>query len=119
MQMNELIDEANFIDTIFKRGNSWNDNHHFLGSRSKEKGYDFWLYQKKKKSIEVFEKISGDYDKMNSVISFNQHKKWRDDMMLRMAVRKGALALDVCCGTADWTIALAEAVRTDWRSNRT
>ncbi|MFD1928139.1 demethylmenaquinone methyltransferase [Sporosarcina siberiensis] len=65
---------------------------------------------KEEKVHEVFEKISVDYDKMNSVISFNQHKKWRDDMMLRMAVREGAQALDVCCGTADWTIALAEAV---------
>ncbi|MCZ2259465.1 demethylmenaquinone methyltransferase [Sporosarcina sp. G11-34] len=65
---------------------------------------------KEKKVHEVFEKISTDYDKMNSVISFNQHKKWRDDMMRRMAVRNGAIALDVCCGTADWTIAIAEAV---------
>ena len=57
----------------------------------------------------VFEKISDDYDKMNSVISFNQHKKWRDDIMRRMAVQNGAQRLDVCCGTADWTIALAKA----------
>lgn len=47
---------------------------------------------------------------MNSVISFNQHKKWRDDIMVRMNVQEGAQALDVCCGTADWTIALAKAV---------
>ena len=26
-----------------------------------------------------------------------------------MNVHEGAHALDVCCGTADWTIALAEA----------
>lgn len=58
----------------------------------------------------MFEKISSDYDKMNSVISFNQHKKWRDDIMDRMNVHEGASALDVCCGTADWTIALSEAV---------
>ncbi|MHA6259637.1 demethylmenaquinone methyltransferase [Sporosarcina sp. CAU 1771] len=65
---------------------------------------------KEERVHDVFEKVSADYDKMNSVISFNQHKKWRDDMMLRMAVAKGSQALDVCCGTADWTIALAEAV---------
>jgi demethylmenaquinone methyltransferase/2-methoxy-6-polyprenyl-1,4-benzoquinol methylase len=64
---------------------------------------------KEQKVHEVFEKISGDYDKMNSIISFNQHKKWRDDIMKRMAVQSGSRALDVCCGTADWTIALAEA----------
>lgn len=64
---------------------------------------------KEEKVHNVFEKISTDYDKMNSVISFNQHKKWRDDIMVQMAVEKGAKALDVCCGTADWTIALAKA----------
>lgn len=65
---------------------------------------------KEQKVHNVFEKISDDYDKMNSVISFNQHKKWRNDIMRRMAVQKGARALDVCCGTADWTVALADAV---------
>ncbi|WP_027408584.1 demethylmenaquinone methyltransferase [Anoxybacteroides tepidamans] len=58
----------------------------------------------------VFEKIYENYDKMNSVISFKRHVKWREDTMNRMKVQKGAKALDVCCGTADWTIALAEAV---------
>ena len=58
----------------------------------------------------VFEKIIDNYDKMNSVISFQQHKRWRKDTMKRMDVKKGTKALDVCCGTADWTIALAEAV---------
>lgn len=68
---------------------------------------------KEQKVHTVFEKISVDYDKMNSVISFNQHKKWRDDIMSRMNVHEGACALDVCCGTADWTIAIAEATGTD------
>lgn len=58
----------------------------------------------------VFEKISDNYDKMNSVISFQQHIKWRKDTMKKMNVQPGSKALDVCCGTADWTIALAEAV---------
>ncbi|CUA79497.1 demethylmenaquinone methyltransferase [Anoxybacillus suryakundensis] len=58
----------------------------------------------------VFEKISDHYDRMNSVISFKRHVAWRKDTMKRMNVQKGAKALDVCCGTADWTIALAEAV---------
>ncbi|EWG10841.1 demethylmenaquinone methyltransferase [Cytobacillus firmus] len=58
----------------------------------------------------VFEKIYGNYDKMNSVISFQQHLRWRKDTMKKMNVQKGAKALDVCCGTADWSIALAEAV---------
>ncbi|WP_144511335.1 demethylmenaquinone methyltransferase [Bacillus sp. FJAT-22090] len=58
---------------------------------------------------EVFEKISDNYDSMNSVISFQQHKIWRSDTMKAMQVKTGSSALDVCCGTADWTIALANA----------
>lgn len=58
----------------------------------------------------VFEKISKNYDQMNSVISFQQHKKWRQDTMKHMNVQQGEVALDVCCGTGDWTVALAEAV---------
>ncbi|GGA25628.1 demethylmenaquinone methyltransferase [Psychrobacillus lasiicapitis] len=61
---------------------------------------------------EVFEKISDNYDSMNSVISFQQHKIWRSDTMKAMQVKPGSSALDVCCGTADWTIALANATGT-------
>ena len=58
----------------------------------------------------VFENISNKYDKMNSIISFRQHIRWRKDTMRLMNVKKGKKALDVCCGTADWTIALSKAV---------
>lgn len=68
---------------------------------------------KEEKVHNVFEKIYGNYDKMNSVISFQQHKLWRKDTMKRMNVPKGAACLDVCCGTADWTISLAEQVESN------
>lgn len=68
-------------------------------------------HQSKEEKVHyVFEKIYGNYDKMNTVISFQQHKIWRKDTMKKMNVTKGAKALDVCCGTADWTISLADAV---------
>ncbi|MCJ7839458.1 demethylmenaquinone methyltransferase [Lederbergia sp. NSJ-179] len=57
----------------------------------------------------VFEKIYQNYDKMNTVISFQQHKKWRAETMKKMNVQRGATSLDLCCGTGDWTIALAKA----------
>lgn len=57
----------------------------------------------------VFEKIYNNYDKMNSIISFQRHKAWREDVMKRMQVKDGSRALDVCCGTGDWSIALAKA----------
>ncbi|SDH07814.1 demethylmenaquinone methyltransferase / 2-methoxy-6-polyprenyl-1,4-benzoquinol methylase [Alteribacillus persepolensis] len=63
---------------------------------------------KEEKVHEVFESIYDKYDYMNSVISFQLHKSWRNDTMKRMNVAKGAAALDICCGTADWTIQLAE-----------
>ncbi|WP_284141288.1 demethylmenaquinone methyltransferase [Virgibacillus sp. LDC-1] len=58
----------------------------------------------------VFETISKRYDKMNSIISFKKHKAWRRDVMKRMSVESGATALDVCCGTGDWSLSLAEKV---------
>lgn len=71
------------------------------------------MHQSKEERVHhVFEKIYENYDKMNSVISFQQHIKWRKDTMKRMNVQPGSKALDVCCGTADWTIALADAVGT-------
>lgn len=67
-------------------------------------------HSKEEKVHHVFEKIYGNYDKMNSLISFQQHKFWRKETMKRMNVPKRSQALDVCCGTADWTISLADAV---------
>jgi demethylmenaquinone methyltransferase/2-methoxy-6-polyprenyl-1,4-benzoquinol methylase len=65
---------------------------------------------KEERVHQVFESIYKKYDIMNSVISFQRHKAWRKDTMRRMNVQKGNEALDVCCGTADWAIALGEAV---------
>ncbi|WP_082233989.1 demethylmenaquinone methyltransferase [Halobacillus massiliensis] len=58
----------------------------------------------------VFENIYSRYDKMNSIISFQQHRIWRKDVMKRMNVSEGDYTLDVCCGTGDWTMSLAEKV---------
>ncbi|MFC4735900.1 demethylmenaquinone methyltransferase [Bacillus daqingensis] len=64
---------------------------------------------KEEKVHDVFQSISGNYDKMNAIISFQLHRAWRRDTGRRMQVFKGAHALDLCCGTADWTIQLAKA----------
>jgi demethylmenaquinone methyltransferase/2-methoxy-6-polyprenyl-1,4-benzoquinol methylase len=58
----------------------------------------------------TFEKISDKYDLMNSIISFQRHIAWRKKTMQLINVQKGDHALDLCCGTADWTIALANEV---------
>lgn len=70
-------------------------------------------YSKEERVHNVFEKISEKYDIMNSVISFQRHIAWRKDTMKRMNVQPGSHALDLCCGTADWTIALSNVVGSD------
>ncbi|WP_096434864.1 demethylmenaquinone methyltransferase [Alteribacter populi] len=65
---------------------------------------------KEEKVHQVFESISGNYDRMNAIISFQRHLSWRKDTMKRMNVRPGSESLDICCGTADWTIAMADAI---------
>lgn len=57
----------------------------------------------------VFENIAHKYDLMNDIMSFRRHKAWRKFTMKKMAVAPGSTAIDVCCGTCDWTISLAEA----------
>ncbi|WP_200759517.1 demethylmenaquinone methyltransferase [Effusibacillus dendaii] len=65
---------------------------------------------KEEKVHYVFSRIAERYDLMNSVLSFRQHKVWRTYTMKRMNVRPGQSAIDVCTGTGDWAIALANAV---------
>lgn len=65
---------------------------------------------KEEKVHEVFENISTNYDTMNSVISFQQHKQWRKNVMKRMHIQQGMNTLDLCCGTGDWAFALSKEV---------
>ncbi|MVP00044.1 demethylmenaquinone methyltransferase [Paenibacillus lutrae] len=60
----------------------------------------------------VFEKIAPKYDLMNSILSFRRHKAWRKFTMDKMRVKPGSSTIDVCCGTCDWTISLAQQSRT-------
>ncbi|WP_438351274.1 demethylmenaquinone methyltransferase [Paenibacillus sp. FA6] len=57
----------------------------------------------------VFESIATKYDLMNDILSFRRHKVWRKFAMARMDMKPGETAIDVCCGTCDWTLSLAEA----------
>lgn len=58
----------------------------------------------------LFNQIAPNYDKMNSLISLGNHQQWRKVAMQRLDVQPGNFAIDVCCGSGDWTIALAKAV---------
>ncbi|MFC4302785.1 demethylmenaquinone methyltransferase [Cohnella boryungensis] len=66
--------------------------------------------QSKQKHVHaVFESIAPKYDMMNDILSFRRHKAWRRFTMRKMNMQPGQTALDLCCGTCDWTIALARA----------
>ncbi|HEU4964671.1 MAG TPA: demethylmenaquinone methyltransferase [Bacilli bacterium] len=65
---------------------------------------------KEEKVHYVFERIAGRYDLMNTVLSGGFHKRWRKYTMGVMDVQPGDAAIDVCAGTGDWTVSLAQAV---------
>lgn len=58
---------------------------------------------------DVFESIAPKYDRMNTLISFGMHKYWRRYTMKKMGIQAGESAIDIACGTCDWTISLAKA----------
>ncbi|OPA81440.1 bifunctional demethylmenaquinone methyltransferase/2-methoxy-6-polyprenyl-1,4-benzoquinol methylase [Paenibacillus selenitireducens] len=60
----------------------------------------------------VFESIAPKYDIMNDVLSFRRHKAWRKFTMKKMNIQPSNTAIDLCCGTCDWTISIAEASQT-------
>lgn len=60
----------------------------------------------------VFESIASKYDMMNDINSFRQHKLWRKFAMKKMHIKPGNTAIDLCCGTCDWTISIANASET-------
>lgn len=57
----------------------------------------------------VFESIAPKYDLMNDILSFRRHKAWRNFTMKKMNMQPGSTAIDLCCGTCDWTISMAKA----------
>ncbi|MFD0958812.1 demethylmenaquinone methyltransferase [Paenibacillus chungangensis] len=60
----------------------------------------------------LFEAIAPKYDTMNDIISFRRHKAWRKFTMKKMGMKPGHTALDVCCGTCDWSIDMARTTGT-------
>ena len=56
---------------------------------------------------DLFTRIAPRYDLMNDVQSFGLHRRWKN-RLIRLALPKpGELAVDLCCGTGDLTLALA------------
>ena len=58
---------------------------------------------------EMFGAIAPQYDRLNAILSFQQHKKWRRLAVRLASVGPGARCLDVCTGTGDFAVDLSAA----------
>ncbi|CAH2213391.1 demethylmenaquinone methyltransferase [Tepidibacter aestuarii] len=65
---------------------------------------------KEEKVYETFQNISQDYDKLNDIISFNMHKRWKRDTIKHLNIVEDSKLLDVCCGTGDFSIMLSSEI---------
>jgi len=63
----------------------------------------------------MFDRIAGRYDLMNTVMSAGMHHRWRSRAVDLARVGPGGSALDVCCGTGDLALALAQRVGPEGR----
>jgi demethylmenaquinone methyltransferase / 2-methoxy-6-polyprenyl-1,4-benzoquinol methylase len=58
----------------------------------------------------MFDRIARVYDRMNSVMTAGMHHRWRERAADLAALKPGARALDVACGTGDLALELARRV---------
>ncbi len=61
---------------------------------------------KKKQVTRMFDNISGDYDRLNRVISFGTDIRWRKRVVAILSAQKPDRILDIATGTGDLAIAL-------------
>jgi demethylmenaquinone methyltransferase/2-methoxy-6-polyprenyl-1,4-benzoquinol methylase len=59
---------------------------------------------------DMFADIAPRYDRLNAILSFNQHKVWRRLAVRLARVRVGDRCLDICTGTGDFAVDLARVV---------
>ena len=50
----------------------------------------------------MFDRISGRYDRVNRLLTFNADGRWRRELIARLNVRPGDVVLDLACGTGDF-----------------
>ena len=58
----------------------------------------------------MFDRVAGQYDLLNSVMTAGLHHRWRERAAERAELGPGDAALDVCCGTGDLALELARRV---------
>jgi len=60
---------------------------------------------------DLFERIAPSYDRLNDLLSLGLHRLWKRQAVAWLQPRPGQRLLDLCCGTGDLALVLAEAVR--------
>lgn len=56
----------------------------------------------------LFSNLAGDYDRLNNIISFGLHHKWRKFAISKAQLISTSRVLDLCTGTADFAIIAAK-----------
>lgn len=64
--------------------------------------------QRAAKVNDLFAAIARHYDLINDLQSFGLHRRWKHRVIKLANVQNGDLALDLCCGTGDLALALAQ-----------
>jgi demethylmenaquinone methyltransferase/2-methoxy-6-polyprenyl-1,4-benzoquinol methylase len=60
---------------------------------------------------DLFEAIAPRYDQLNDLLSLGLHRFWKRQALLRLQPRPGGHYLDLCCGTGDLALLLAQKAR--------
>jgi demethylphylloquinol methyltransferase len=58
----------------------------------------------------IFDRIAPVYDQMNNWLSFGQHRIWKQMTVKWSEAQPGDICLDLCCGTGDLALMLAQEV---------
>lgn len=62
-----------------------------------------------------FERVAARYDLANDVISMGMHRLWKRQAVSKLSLEPGKEYLDICCGTGDLALFLAETGGADVR----
>jgi ubiquinone/menaquinone biosynthesis methyltransferase len=60
---------------------------------------------------DLFDRIAPRYDTLNDLLSAGLHRHWKRTLIARLCPRPGERFVDLCCGTGDLALLLAERVR--------
>ena len=71
--------------------------------------------QKERYVREMFNGIARKYDLMNTLMTFGQDKAWRKYAIRRARIGVGMNVIDVCCGTAELTLEIAQTIGAEGR----